>query len=136
MENNFGKNLKRIRTNNNMKQDELAQKMKVKQVTISSWETGRSEPSMGDIARLSEILQCTQEELIGIKKTVGNISIEDILAKISELNIVELEKIDCAIKNRIQTLKEIQYLEVQRREHEEKIRRMEAELARLKGELK
>jgi len=135
MENNFGKNLKRIRTNNNMKQDELAQKMKVKQVTISSWETGRSEPSMGDIARLSEILQCTQEELIGIKKTIGNITVEDILAKINELDVFELEKIEGAIKIRIQTLREIRYLEQQRHEHELKIKEMEEALAKLKGEM-
>lgn len=68
MGNEFGKNLKRIRNDKGLSQYSLAQLVGYKQVTISAWEVGRSEPSMGDIAKLAIALDCTQEELIGIEK--------------------------------------------------------------------
>ena len=59
----FADRLKYYRTINDMKQEELANKIGVSQKTISSWETGRSEPTMREVTKLCKTLDCTVEDL-------------------------------------------------------------------------
>ena len=65
---NFSKNLKRIRTNKLLSQEALASTMQMTQANISSWETGRTEPSMSDIYKSSQILEYTIGELTGTEQ--------------------------------------------------------------------
>lgn len=48
-----------------MSQAELAQKMGVRQNTISGWERGTRQPSIAKIKQLARILGCSIEDLLG-----------------------------------------------------------------------
>lgn len=60
----FKEQLTKLRKRNNITQTELAQKMNVKQYVISSWETGRSEPSILQIKKLSDIFDISVDYLL------------------------------------------------------------------------
>lgn len=133
MNNAFCKNLKRIRTEKGMNQAQLADKVGYKQVTISAWEVGRSEPSMGDIAKLAEALDCSQEELIGIEKKMGNITFEDMLIKVNTLNTNELEKLMTVVEQQLRINIEIEKLEKAKEEQTKILMEYEKRLAELTG---
>lgn len=56
-------NIRYFRSLNNMTQSELAKRLNVSHVTVSSWEVDRTEPNMGQAIKLCEIFKCTFEEL-------------------------------------------------------------------------
>ena len=60
----FKDQLTKLRKRNNMNQTELANQIGVKQYVISSWETGRSEPSMKQLVKLSDIFNISTDYLI------------------------------------------------------------------------
>ena len=62
--NAFESNLKRLRSNQNMKQEELAERMNVTRQTISGWETGRRQPDLETLKKLAEVLDVDIHELI------------------------------------------------------------------------
>ncbi|MBQ8524816.1 MAG: helix-turn-helix domain-containing protein [Clostridia bacterium] len=59
-----GKNIKKIRTELNMTQEELAEKISVTRQAISNWETEKTQPDIETLERISEVLGVTIEELI------------------------------------------------------------------------
>ena len=59
----FGQNLKLLREQNNMNQQELAEKLGTSQPRISEWERDKVEPTLYNIIRLINILHVTFEEL-------------------------------------------------------------------------
>lgn len=64
----YGSNLKKIRTRLGCSQVELAKKLKVNQVTVSSWETEVRHPSPRYVAKLISLakakgLEITYEDL-------------------------------------------------------------------------
>lgn len=103
----FSNRLKLYRTNMGLKQEELAKNIGVSQKTISSWEVGRSEPTMKEVAKLCKIFDCTVEDLTDTRvRKVGEISIDDIMYKIDKLDKDDLQKIDYHIKARMELLVE------------------------------
>ena len=62
--NAVAKNLKSIRTQKGYTQDDLAEALHVTRQTVSSWETGRSEPDIGMLTTLAEFLQTDVTTLI------------------------------------------------------------------------
>ena len=60
----FKEQLAKLRKRKNITQIELASKMNVKQYIISSWETGRSEPSIKQLMLLSDILDVPTDYLL------------------------------------------------------------------------
>lgn len=60
----FKDSLKKLRVRNNLSQIELAEKLKVKQYVISSWEIGRSEPSIKQLIELSYIFNVPTDYLL------------------------------------------------------------------------
>ena len=62
--NAVAKNLKSIRTQKGYTQDDLAEALHVTRQTVSSWETGRSEPDIGMLTTLAEFLQTDVTSLI------------------------------------------------------------------------
>ena len=60
-----GLNIKTFRLREDMTQSELAKLVGVSRTAISSWEIGRTEPSIGDIEKLSEVFGCLKTDLIG-----------------------------------------------------------------------
>ncbi|MBQ8292906.1 MAG: helix-turn-helix transcriptional regulator [Bacilli bacterium] len=61
----FCETLKKLRIRNNYSQIDLAKEMNVRQYVISSWETGRSEPSIKQIIELSKIFNIPCDYLLG-----------------------------------------------------------------------
>ena len=60
----FPEQLTKLRKRCNMTQTDLAHKMDVKQYVISSWETGRSEPSLEQLNKLSDIFNISTDYLL------------------------------------------------------------------------
>ena len=60
----FNEQLTKLRKRNNITQIELANLMNVKQYVISSWETGRSEPNISQIIKLSNIFKIPTDYLL------------------------------------------------------------------------
>ena len=55
--------LRQKRRGAGMSQEELAKMLGVKQHTVSSYETGRNDPSIEVLKKLMEIFRCHAEEL-------------------------------------------------------------------------
>ena len=60
----FNEQLTKLRKRNSITQIELANLMNVKQYVISSWETGRSEPNISQIIKLSDIFKISTDYLL------------------------------------------------------------------------
>ena len=56
--------LKELRNNIGMTQEQLAQKLKVGQNTVSQWETGERVPRIQTLIKLSQIFNCSLDELL------------------------------------------------------------------------
>ncbi|WP_127849657.1 helix-turn-helix domain-containing protein [Lacticaseibacillus hulanensis] len=59
-----GEQIKQLRSASGLKQSELAEQLVVTRATISNWETGRSEPSLVDIERLSAVINVLTDYLL------------------------------------------------------------------------
>ena len=65
---NISKNIKRLRKENNLTQETLAEKLFVTRQTVSYWETGRSQPALDMLGDLAIALNCSPLDIIGTKK--------------------------------------------------------------------
>ncbi len=61
---NIAKNIRLLRTAQNMTQDQLAENLHVTRQTVSNYETGKSQPDIDTIVRLAEALQADPNTLI------------------------------------------------------------------------
>lgn len=61
---NVGKRIAQLREKKKMTQKELAHRLFVADKTISSWESGRTEPNLEAILQLSEVLDCSASFLL------------------------------------------------------------------------
>lgn len=59
-----GENIKRLRAERGMTQDELAGLVSVTRQAVSNWERGRTEPDLDMLGKLAETLEVPVEELI------------------------------------------------------------------------
>lgn len=83
----FVRKLREYRENMELTQDELGEKINRSQKTISSWETGRSEPTIGEFISLCNLFGCTLADLSCTKeREIGDITIEDIIVKLQSLD--------------------------------------------------
>ena len=60
----FKEQLTKLRKRNNLTQTDLANIMGVKQYVVSSWETGRSEPSITQLYKLGDIFKISSDYLL------------------------------------------------------------------------
>lgn len=60
--------LKDLRKKKKMSQSELANKLNVTQSMVAKWENGKNMPSVEILIKLSEIFECTIDELVKGKK--------------------------------------------------------------------
>lgn len=60
----IGKNIREIRTRQNLTQDELAARIHTTRQTVSHYETGRSRPDIDTLLLLAEALECGTEMLL------------------------------------------------------------------------
>lgn len=49
-----------------MTQTELADKLGIGQSSVASWEIGRAMPSAGNLLKLSQVLDCSLDRLMGL----------------------------------------------------------------------
>ena len=61
----IGERIKDLRKSKDIRQKELAVKLKTRQSTISAWEIGRNEPNPVQRKKLCEIFNITEAELFG-----------------------------------------------------------------------
>ena len=66
------KNIKKIRTSKNLTQDEVAKNLFVTRQTVSSWESGRTQPDIETLCKLSEFFCVPVEDLIYGEKRFTN----------------------------------------------------------------
>jgi len=59
-----GEDIRRYREQKKVSQEEMAQALNVTRQTVSSWETGRTEPDLDTLHRIAQYLEVTVEELI------------------------------------------------------------------------
>ena len=57
--------IKKIRESRGMLQYELANRMGVKQASVSAWESGKAIPSAENLLKLADILECTVDAILG-----------------------------------------------------------------------
>ena len=57
--------LKEIREEKKLQQKDLAQKLNRTPACISSWETGKTEPSIEDLIKLADLLEVSLDFLLG-----------------------------------------------------------------------
>ena len=60
----IAKNIRSLRTSQNMTQDDLAEKLFVTRQTVSNYETGKSRPDVEMLARIAEVLKTDVNTLI------------------------------------------------------------------------
>lgn len=63
-----GKNIRDFREKKGDSQEDMAQALNVTRQTVSSWETGRTEPDIDTLHRIAVYLDTTIEELIYSKR--------------------------------------------------------------------
>ena len=68
----FSERLKELRKRNNLTQQELDDKVGTNRVNVTKWETGRTEPTLENIVKLSKILDTTTDELLGRNINFGD----------------------------------------------------------------
>jgi transcriptional regulator with XRE-family HTH domain len=59
-----GENIRKYREQKKVSQEEMAQSLNVTRQTVSSWETGRTEPDLDTLHRIAQYFEVTVEELI------------------------------------------------------------------------
>ena len=61
---NIGEKIVNLRKENNLTQDEFANKLNVSRQSISKWESGLSLPEISNLLLISEIFNCTIDSLL------------------------------------------------------------------------
>lgn len=95
----FGENLKLIRKEKNMSQEQLAEKVNVSRQSVSKWETGESYPEMNNILELCKIFNCNINDLI-------HTNMSDI-SSLDEEIIMNVVKFNEKKQNQVKTLSNI-----------------------------
>ncbi len=65
--NSFGEKLKALRTEKGLGQVQLAKELKVSKSVISLWETGGSEPTLSNLAKIAAFFNVSIDYLAGIE---------------------------------------------------------------------
>lgn len=60
----IGKNIRQLRVEKNMTQDDLAEKLFVTRQTVSNYETGKSRPDIDMLVKISEVLETDIHQII------------------------------------------------------------------------
>lgn len=86
----FTDKLKELRKEKKLTQKEIAEQIGIKQNSYSDWETGKNEPNLENIVKLSRILDTSTDELLGRQVNFG----EQILNKKNKYDLSVLKESD------------------------------------------
>lgn len=89
----FHGRLKQHRKEKKLTQKEIAPLLGIKQNTYSDWETGKSEPNLENVVKLSKILGTTTDELLG-QTIYSKVNLLRFLDDFDVSNIKNFEKED------------------------------------------
>lgn len=64
----FGENLRQLRIQKDIGQNQLADMLHISVKTISHWETGYSEPNINQLVALADFFDISTDELLGRKQ--------------------------------------------------------------------
>lgn len=80
----FRENLKKLRIDNSLTQEELSKKLNVSPSTISQYENGMREPSISQLINIARIFNVSVDYLLGLTgiKTLKKEQINDIAKKV------------------------------------------------------
>lgn len=93
-------NLKAIRTDKKIKQQEIAAALNISQGCYASWEQGRTEPNLEMLIKLADIFGCSIDYLVGREGDDGLIRSQNEIEKRKELRPSTLKLVDaCASLN-------------------------------------
>lgn len=87
----FGENLKTLRKNKGITQEELAARLNVVRQTISKWEKGQSVPDAEMLVKLAEIFEVPVSQLLGsrIESDAQPDALAEQLARINEQLVIK-----------------------------------------------
>lgn len=77
--------LRYYREKMNLSQEEVASEIGVKRYTYAKWEQGRSEPSIQDLISLSQLFECSIDNLVGNDENDFGFDKESLTEKENEL---------------------------------------------------
>ena len=115
-------------------QIDLGIKTGINPKTLSSYENGRTEPSLGEVVKLCKAFNCSIAYLTDTKeRESGDVTVDDIMLKLTTLDISTLrtiyEHIDKLMHTRMEydkILKEKQEMELKLMEYERKLKTIES----------
>lgn len=81
----IGKNIKKFRLENELTQEQLAEKLGVSMQAVSRWETSITYPDIILLPLLAEIFNCTTDELLAVDNLKKEKDIKEILSKNEKL---------------------------------------------------
>ena len=129
----FKDNLKYFRAQKEWQQQDLATKMDVSAKTISSWETGRTEPTLGQLAKLAEVLDCSMDTLAGTgTRNVKAITSEELYMKVSTMEdrrtLIYIHQLS---EKRLNELREKEEIEREIAQHARRLAELERRAAKI-----
>lgn len=93
---NIGKNLQILRKMTNMTQEELAEKVNVSRQTVSKWELGSILPEVEKLVELSEIFNCSVDQLLKGSMDFSNEAYSDIkIVTVEPFRYIRYAAISC-----------------------------------------
>ncbi len=110
---NLSKNLKKIRKENNLSQEQLAEKLNVSRQSVSKWESGLAYPEMDKVLQICQLFSVSVDDLLNqdlkelnnnkIAKSNINKFIDDFLNYLTKIidmftNLKLKEKIKCIVE--------------------------------------
>ncbi len=87
MENNFARNLRHLRIQSSMTQEELAKKLDKDYSTIGKWELGQRSPIMTDVIRIADLFNVSLEQLIGSSIIYDNAEMINIDSNVTKIPV-------------------------------------------------
>ena len=90
----FNDKLQKLRTNENLTQEELAEKLYVSRAAISKWESGRGYPSIDSLKAIAKYFHVTIDELIGSEEIV-NLAEQDMKSSNKKYTALICGILDC-----------------------------------------
>ena len=131
----LGKRLKQVREENGFSQNEIAERLGKNQNTISSWETGRTQPKLKELHSLCNLYGCTYEYLTGTKQhNSQDVTYDDIISKLWDFNLDELYEMKHHIDLIINKQQQIIEMENEKNNLQARLLEYEKRLAALKAD--
>lgn len=92
----IGLNIKRLREERKLSQQELADSIPVTRPVISHWENGKTEPSSTQLRKIAEIFEVSADEILGMDSAKKSIIVVDTSALIKRPSFISelIEKFD------------------------------------------